>query len=141
MVTLSGDRRIKVQIWDTGTTLPHLSRPRTIQSHHISVSHPTISHYRKAQGALVVYDMTKEPTFKSVRRWIEGIREHAVENVVIVIVGNKSDLKADQVVTTAEGKRLAKELGCFFEETSAITGDNIDSTFKNMLEGMFALRS
>lgn len=62
----------------------------------------------------MVYDMTKEPTFKSVRRWIEGIREHAVENVVIVIVGNKSDLKADQVVTTAEGKRLAKELGCFF---------------------------
>lgn len=95
----------------------------------------TCRHYRKAQGALVVYDITKEPTFKSVKKWIEGIREHAAENVVIVIVGNKSDLKSEQVVTTAEGKRLAKELGCFFEETSAITGDNIESAFRNMLEG------
>jgi GTPase SAR1 family protein len=31
-------------------------------------------HYRKAQGALVVYDITKEVTFRNVKKWIEGIR-------------------------------------------------------------------
>jgi Ras-related protein Rab-11A len=60
----------------------------------------TLSHYRKAQGALVVYDITKEGSFKNVRKWIEGIREHAAENVVIVIVGNKADLRSIQVVST-----------------------------------------
>lgn len=58
-------------------------------------------HYRKAQGALVVYDITKEASFKNIKRWVEGIREYAAENVVIMIVGNKLDLKAEQVVTKA----------------------------------------
>jgi GTPase SAR1 family protein len=44
-------------------------------------------------GALVVYDITKDRTFQNVKKWIEGIKEHASPNVVIVIVGNKSDLK------------------------------------------------
>ena len=83
----------------------------------------------------MVYDITKEISFKNVRRWIEGIKEHAAENVVIVIVGNKSDLRAIQVVSTSEGKSLAKEMGCFFEESSALTGDNVESTFHSMLEG------
>jgi small GTP-binding protein len=82
----------------------------------------------------VVYDITKEISFRNIKKWIEGIKEHAAENVVIVIVGNKSDLKAIQAVNTMEGKSLAKELGCFFEETSALTGDNIEQTFQNMLE-------
>jgi len=50
------------------------------------------------------------------------------------LVGNKADLKSSQVVTTAEGRRLAKELGVFYEETSAITGDNIEQCFRLMLE-------
>lgn len=78
MVTLSGDRRIKVQIWDTGT--PPLTPAGQEQYRAITSAYllSNLSHYRKAQGALVVYDITKETTFKSVRRWIEGIREHAV---------------------------------------------------------------
>jgi GTPase SAR1 family protein len=82
--------------------------------------------------------MTNEATYRNIKRWVEGIREHAAENVVIVLVGNKSDLKSEQVVTSAEGRRLAKELGVFYEETSAITGDNIEIAFKNMLEGKYA---
>jgi GTPase SAR1 family protein len=44
-------------------------------------------------GALVVYDITKYESFENVRKWIEGIREHASPYVVIVIVGNKLDLR------------------------------------------------
>ena len=64
-----------------------------VSIHHCSVKSILKSHYRKALGALVVYDITKEKTFHNVKKWIEGIRDHASPNVVIVMVGNKTDLK------------------------------------------------
>ena len=50
------------------------------------------SHYRKSIGALIVYDITKEQSFMSVRKWIEEVREHAEPEIVIMLVGNKLDL-------------------------------------------------
>lgn len=66
---------------------------RAIPIHHCRVSFVLNSHYRKAYGALVVYDITKYESFENVKKWIEGIKEHAWQNVVIVMVGNKLDLK------------------------------------------------
>ena len=51
-----------------------------------------ISHYRKSIGALIVYDITKEQSFMSVKKWIEEVREHAEPEIVIMLVGNKLDL-------------------------------------------------
>lgn len=56
----------------------------------------------------MVYDITKEKTFHNIKRWLYNIREHADENVVIMLVGNKADLKDRQAVNTSEGKKLAK---------------------------------
>ena len=50
------------------------------------------SHYRKSIGALIVYDITKEQSFMSVKKWIEEVREHAEPEIVIMLVGNKLDL-------------------------------------------------
>ena len=77
------------------------SRTGTVSSHYIRVPYSSFRHYRRAEGALVVFDMTNENTFKSIKRWVESIKEHAAENVVIVIVANKSDLKSEQVITSA----------------------------------------
>lgn len=66
---------------------------RAISIHHGSVCIVLERHYRKAFGALVVYDITKYESFENVKKWIEGIKEHAWQNVVIVMVGNKLDLK------------------------------------------------
>ena len=66
---------------------------RAIPIQHCCVSFVLNSHYRKAYGALVVYDITKYESFENVKKWIEGIKEHAWQNVVIVMVGNKLDLK------------------------------------------------
>lgn len=63
----------------------------------------------------MVYDITKERTFVNVRRWIEAIREQADPNVVIVLVGNKVDLRDYQVVSTADAKKWAKNEGIYFE--------------------------
>lgn len=70
------------------------------------------------------------------KKWIEGIREHASPYVVIVIVGNKLDLRktSEQAVTANEGKKLAASLGVLFAETSAILNENVESTFNMMLE-------
>jgi GTPase SAR1 family protein len=73
-----------------------------------------------------------------VKKWIEGIREHASPYVVIVIVGNKLDLRknSEQAVTANEGKKLAASLGVLFAETSALTNENVENTFSIMLEGI-----
>ncbi len=60
-----------------------------------------IRHYRKALGALVVYDITKQNTFQNIKRWISVIREQADKNVVIILVANKCDLRDQQVITNS----------------------------------------
>ena len=69
------------------------SWPRAVSVNYNCVGLALSSHYRKALGALVVYDITKLKTFENVKRWIESIREQADPNIVIVLVGNKIDQK------------------------------------------------
>ncbi len=72
-------KTIKAQIWDTAGQ----ERYRAITS----------AYYRGAVGALLVYDIAKSVTYKNVERWLTELRENAAENIVIMLVGNKSDLK------------------------------------------------
>lgn len=85
----------------------------------------------------MVYDITKHESFENVKKWIEGIREHASPYVVIVVVGNKLDLRknSEQAVSASEGKKMAASLGVMFAETSALTNENVENTFTAMLEG------
>lgn len=54
--------------------------------------HKFCSHYRRAVGALLVYDVTKEKTFQNVSKWIDDIKQQAESDIVIMLVGNKYDL-------------------------------------------------
>ena len=72
-------KTIKAQIWDTAGQ----ERYRAITS----------AYYRGAVGALLVYDITKHVTYENVERWLKELRDHADSNIVIMLVGNKSDLK------------------------------------------------
>ena len=53
-------------------------------------------------GALLVYDITKPQTFVNAERWLRELREHADDDIVIMLVGNKSDLKHVRAVGTDE---------------------------------------
>ncbi|CAI0437664.1 unnamed protein product [Linum tenue] len=53
----------------------------------------TSAYYRGALGALLVYDVTKPITFENVSRWLKELRDHADANIVIMLIGNKTDLK------------------------------------------------
>merc|ERR1712063_143092 len=69
---------IKLQMWDTAGQ----ERFRTITS----------SYYRGAQGIMIVYDITDRDSFDNIKNWMVEIDKYAQENVIKVLVGNKSDL-------------------------------------------------
>jgi Ras-related protein Rab-11A len=65
------------------------------------------SYYRGAVGALLVYDISKHITYENVVRWLKELRDHADSNIVIMLVGNKSDLRHLRAVPTEEAKAFA----------------------------------
>ena len=67
------------------------------------------SYYRGAVGALLVYDIAKHSTYTNVTRWLKELRDHADSNIVIMLVGNKSDLKHLRAVPTEEAKSFSCE--------------------------------
>ena len=69
------------------------------------------SYYRGAVGALLVYDIAKHATYVNVTRWLKELRDHADSNIVIMLVGNKSDLKHLRAVPTEEAKAFAGAFG------------------------------
>lgn len=69
---------VKAQIWDTAGQ----EKYRAI----------TVAHYRKALGALIVYDITRRQTFENVKFWIDSLLAQSESNICIMLVGNKLDL-------------------------------------------------
>uniref|UniRef100_A0AAY4A7P9 small monomeric GTPase n=1 Tax=Denticeps clupeoides TaxID=299321 RepID=A0AAY4A7P9_9TELE len=107
---------VKLQIWDTAG-----------QERFRSVTH---AYYRDAQALLLLYDITSKSSFDNTRAWLTEIHEYAQNDVVIMLLGNKSDMISSRMVRRDEGERLAREYGVPFMETSAKTGVNVDLVFK-----------
>ncbi|KAM4708539.1 ras-related protein Rab-2B [Discoglossus pictus] len=114
MITIDG-KPIKLQIWDTAGQESFRSITR--------------SYYRGAAGALLVYDITRRETFDHLTAWLEDARQHSSSNMVIILVGNKSDLESRRNVSKEEGEGFAREHGLIFLETSAKTADNVEGAF------------
>ena len=71
----------------------------------------------------------------NVTRWLKELRDHADSNIVIMLVGNKSDLKHLRAVPTDEAKAFAAENNLSFIETSALDASNVESAFQTILTG------
>lgn len=69
-------------------------------------------YYRGAVGALLVYDIAKHLTYENVERWLKELRDHADSNIVIMLVGNKSDLRHLRAVPTDEARAFAGKTVC-----------------------------
>lgn len=63
------------------------------------------------------------------------LRDHADQNIVIMLVGNKSDLRHLRSVPTDEAKLFAERNGLSFIETSALDSTNVETAFQNILTG------
>lgn len=101
----------------------------------------TSAYYRGAVGALLVYDIAKHSTYENVTRWLKELRDHADQNIVIMLVGNKSDLKHLRAVSTDEAKGFASEQQLSFIETSALDASNVEAAFQNILTGELIRRA
>ena len=118
-ITTQDGKTIKAQIWDTGARParppPAVSRPAAVSrslSRHWAAPligagglraagqeryrAITSAYYRGAVGALLVYDITKQPSYDNTERWLKELRDHADPTIVIMLVGNKSDLEDDR---------------------------------------------
>lgn len=121
-------KTIKAQIWDTAGQ----ERYRAITS----------AYYRGAVGALLVYDITKHQTYENVTRWLKELREYADSNIVIMLVGNKSDLRHLRAVPTEEAKSFATGKDHLsFIETSALDASNVELAFQNILTEIYRIVS
>ncbi|KNB44039.1 GTP-binding protein [Blastocystis sp. subtype 4] len=107
-----GEKQVKLQIWDTAGQESFRSITR--------------SYYRGAAGALLVYDITRRETFTQLTKWLTEARENGSSNMVIMLIGNKSDLNHRRTVSTEEGAKFAEENGLIFLETSAKTAANVE---------------
>ena len=130
-VPLETGGTVKAQIWDTAGQ----ERYRAITS----------AHYRRAVGALLVYDVTNEKSFQAVRRWMEELKDHAEPDIVIMLVGNKIDLcdrNSDaRKITREAGEKFAKDHGLLFEETSAITVVKVKEVFEGLLQVIYNVKA
>ena len=73
-------------------------------------------YYRGAVGALLVYDSSKRATYINVTKWLKELRDHADSNIVVMLVGNKSDMKHLRAVTTDEAKEFSSESSIFLSD-------------------------
>ena len=111
-----------IQIWDTAG-----------QENFRSV---TRAYYKASAVAMVVYDITKEETFEHIQAWLKDCKELAPRTVLLVLIGNKSDLEDQRVITKERGEYLAKENNMMFFETSALNGNGIEEAFKKSIEAV-----
>jgi Ras-related protein Rab-2A len=117
------DAQIKLLIWDlAGQENFKYARKMYIEGAHFG---------------FLVFDVTSRKTFEKIPSWYQEVV--SILKIPLIIVANKIDIKEKRVVTEAEGRELAKKLGCSYIETSAKTGENVKDAFQVLgLERFFS---
>ncbi|KAJ1919755.1 GTPase Ryh1 [Mycoemilia scoparia] len=103
------DKTIRLQLWDTAGQ----ERFRSLIP----------SYIRDSKVAIIVFDITDRSSFLKTKDWIDDVRKERGNDVIIVLVGNKTDLK---------GEKKARDMNVMFIETSAKAGHNVKELFKKV---------
>lgn len=112
-------KRVKLQIWDTAGQ--ERFKP-VIQTY-----------YRAATGIMFTYSVEARETFENIERWMKHVKQHASEDICMILIGNKSDTPNREVLYE-EGKSLADSYGMQFFETSAKNNLNVQEAFKCLVK-------
>ncbi|NWR42312.1 RAB17 protein, partial [Regulus satrapa] len=111
---------VKAEIWDTAG-----------QEKYQSVCH---LYYRDAHAALLVYDIANKETFSRAKLWMKELEKMFLpDEIVIALVGNKTDLDAEREVTTEEGEEFSRTKGLLFMETSAKSNHHVNEIFMSVV--------
>jgi len=116
------DRTVRLQLWDTAGQ----ERFRSLIP----------SYIRDSSVAVVVYDITNRNSFLNTAKWIDDVRTERGTDVVMMLVGNKTDLADKRQVSVEEGETRAKEHDIMFIETSAKAGFNIKALFRKVASAL-----
>ena len=116
-------QNIKLQIWDTAGQESFRSITR--------------SFYRKADGVILMYDITARHTYENCSDWLDEIKQNSSLDIVIYLVGNQIDLDAEagesREVSTEEGSAFFQQNRLNgFRETSAKSGLNVEEVFEDL---------
>ncbi|GJR57895.1 Ras-related protein RabA2a [Tanacetum coccineum] len=95
----------------------------------------------RCSWTLMVYDVTKPTTFDNVSRWLKELRDHADTNIMIMLIGNKTDLKHLRAVSTQDAQTFAEKEGLSFIETSALKAINVEKSFQTILSEIYRIIS
>ncbi|XP_070309257.1 EF-hand calcium-binding domain-containing protein 4B isoform X1 [Odocoileus virginianus] len=106
--------RVAVQLWDTAGQ----ERYRCI----------TQQFFRKADGVVVMYDLTARQSFLDVRQWLSSVEEAVGDRIPVLLLGNKIDNETEREVPRGLGEQLAKEHNLIFYECSAYSGHNSEES-------------
>ncbi|KAK7814854.1 hypothetical protein U0070_026355 [Myodes glareolus] len=112
------NKNFALQLWDTAGQERYHSLTRQL--------------LRKAEGVVLMYDVTSRETFTHVRYWLDCLQDAGADGVAMVLLGNKMDCEEERQVPTEAGRRLAQDLGISFGECSAILGHNILEPLMNL---------
>ena len=112
---------IKVKIYDTAG-----------QERFISIAS---NYLKKANGILLVYDITNESSYDNISNWLEQINSKSDNERPIILIGNKSDMVNERVISKEKGEELAKNCcgGINFYETSCKTGENVNEAINDLV--------
>ncbi|KAF2459135.1 ras family-domain-containing protein [Lineolata rhizophorae] len=116
------DRTVRLQLWDTAGQ----ERFRSLIP----------SYIRDSSVAVVVYDISNKKSFENTRKWVDDVRGERGNDVIIVLVGNKTDLNDKREVTTAQGEDEARRHNLMFIETSAKVGHNVKTLFRRIAQAL-----
>ena len=116
------DRTVRLQLWDTAGQ----ERFRSLIP----------SYIRDSSVAVVVYDITNAKSFQQTTKWIDDVRTERGSDVIIMLVGNKTDLADKRQVSMEDGEKKAKELNVMFIETSAKAGYNVKQLFRRIAQSL-----
>ena len=106
----------RIQVWDTAG-----------QENFRSIAR---AYYKNSVCACIVYDITNQSSFKAIQGWIDDCTKNTPKSVLLLLIGNKSDLKDTREVSYEEGESFAKSHNMIFLETSAKTGENVNEIFE-----------
>lgn len=111
-----------LQIWDTAGQ----EKFQSVTTHH----------YRAADGALLVYDISNEQSFLNLDKWLADLRENTDPNVVVAVVGTKVDLEQTRRVSTERAQAYANANGLLHMETSSCWDKHHQSSAKDLVGGV-----
>ena len=118
-INLNENTSIKFDIWDTAGQEKFKSLAKIF--------------YKDAKVIILVYDITNKPSFETLKNyWYKEIMDNSISDLILAIVGNKSDLYENEQVTDKEGKLFAKEINAIFKSTSALSNRGINSLFTDI---------